>query len=76
MAIGIKQNCFHRFIQNESISHLGSDTNVLRIGPIVYEPSILWGKFDKKIVITGGILRWLKNTSKDVMSHDGICMSS
>ena len=23
---------------------------------------------------TGGILRWLKKTSKDVMSHDGICM--
>ena len=23
---------------------------------------------------TGGILRWLKKTSNDVMSHDGICM--
>ena len=24
---------------------------MLRVGPIVYEPSILWGKFDKKIVV-------------------------
>ena len=46
VAIGIKQNCFHRFIQNESISHLGSDSNVLRFGPVVYEPSLFWSKFD------------------------------
>ena len=66
MAIGIKQNCFHRFIQNESISHLGSDTNVLRIGPIVYEPSILWGKFVKKnVVITIHVDKILANRTRE-----------
>ena len=66
VAIGIKQNCFHRFIQNESISHLGSDTNVLRIGPIVYEPSILWGKFVKKnVVITIHVDKILANRTRE-----------
>ena len=36
VAIGVEQNRFHRFIQNESISHHGSDSNVLRFGPVVY----------------------------------------
>ena len=66
MAIGIKQNCFHRFIQNESISHHGSDSNVLRVGPIVYEPSILWGKFDTKfVVITIHVDKILANRTRE-----------
>ena len=45
VAIGVEQNRFHRFIQNESISHHGSDSNVLRFGPVVYEPSLFWSKY-------------------------------
>ena len=49
MAIGIEQNRLHRFIQNESISHLGSDSNVLRFGPVVYEPSLFWGELIQRL---------------------------
>ena len=39
---------------------------MLRVGPIIYEPSLLWGKFDTKfVVITIHVDKILANRTRE-----------